>query len=141
MTHTAKAYFKRWHSGEPVSLTTADEVDQMLDALAAESWENSVAALYIDGRLDRAGRPDHELQVAVDYADKTMGVLRYSGNDGTYFSKGSTSSDGDSVLYYYLGNEREFPRNSVVPMEVARAAVKEFLQSGGERPTAVDWQE
>jgi hypothetical protein len=94
MTHTAKASFRRGPGAEPVLLATDADVDEMLDALTAESWENSVGAISVDGRLNRAGVPDHELQVAVDYADKAMGALRYSGSEGIYFSKGRLSGRG-----------------------------------------------
>ncbi len=133
MRHTAKAYFKPEHRTDPVLLTTADDVDHLLVALAAESWENSVAAIYIDGRTTRTGVPDHELQVAIDYADKTTGALRYTAHDGTYFTNG-TSSSGDSVVYFYMGNEVEYPRDSVVPIEDIRTAIKRFLETG-EGPT------
>jgi len=140
MAHTAKAYFKRGHGADPVLVTDVNDLDQLIDALAAESWENSVAALYVDGRLNQAGVPDHELLLAIDYENKTMSALRYMGDDGTYFSKGNADDD-DSVLYYYMGNDREFPRDSVLPIADVRVAVREFLQSGGERPTGVEWRE
>jgi hypothetical protein len=136
MRHTAKAYFKPEHRTNPILLTTANDVDHLLAALAAESWQNSVAAIYIDGRVTRTGVPDHELQVVVDYADKTTGALRYTAHDGTYFTNGSTT-DGDSVLYFYMGNEVEYPRASVVPIEDIRTAIKKFLETG-ERPTGVE---
>lgn len=140
MTHTAEAYFKRGHGADPVVLSTADEIDHLVDALVAEPWENSVAALYVCGRLNEAGVPDHELLVAVDYDNKSMGALRYMGGGGTYFSKGS-STDGDSVLYYYMGSDREFPRDAALPIEDVRAAVKAFVASGGARPEAVEWRD
>lgn len=139
MTHTAKAYFKRGHGADPVVLSTADEIDHLVDALVAEPWENSVAALYVDGRLNEAGVPDHELLVAVDFDNKSMGALRYMGGGGTYFSQGSSSEDG-SVLYYYMGSDREFPRDAVLPIEEVRAAVKAFLAGGGARPESVEWR-
>ena len=71
--------------------------------------------------------------MVVDYTDKTTGALRYTAHDGTYFTKG-TASRGDSVLYFYMGNDVEYPRDSVVPIDDIRTAVKNFLESG-ERPT------
>jgi hypothetical protein len=139
MPHTAKAYFKPEHRTNPVLLTTADDVDRLLAALAAESWENSVAAIYIDGRVTSTGVPDHELQVVVDYTDKTTGALRYTGRDGTYFTNGITSGS-DSVVYYYMGSDVEYPQASVVPIEDLRTAIKEFLVTGGERSTTVAWR-
>jgi hypothetical protein len=132
MRHTAKAYFKPEHRTNPILLTAPDDIDHLLAALTAESWQNSVATIYIDGHVTRTGVPDHELQVVVDYADKTTGALRYTAHDGTYFTKGASTS-GDSVVYFYMGNEVEYPRDSVVPIEDIRTAVKKFLETG-ERP-------
>ncbi|WP_350274736.1 Imm1 family immunity protein [Kribbella sp. HUAS MG21] len=108
--------------------------------LVAESWENSVAAIYVDDRLNQAGAPDHELLVAVDYQDKAKGALRYMGDTGAYITKGS-GHDADTVLYYYMGSDREFPRDSLLSLDEIRVAVREFLTSGGEQPSAVEWQE
>ncbi|WBQ03229.1 Imm1 family immunity protein [Kribbella sp. CA-293567] len=137
---TAKAYFKHGHGDDPVIAATDDDVDQLIDALVTESWENSVAAVYVDGRLNSAGVPDHELLVAVDYEDKTRGALRYMGRDGVYLSKG-ISSEADTVLYYYMGSDREFPRGSLLALDDIRTAVKEFLASGADRPTSIKWQD
>jgi hypothetical protein len=140
MSPAAEAYFTHEHDDHPVRLSSAEDVDQLIDALAAESWENTVAAVYVDDRLNQAGVPDHELLVAVDHENKAVGALRYMGGDGTYFSQGDARADG-SVLYYYMGSDREFPRASAVPLNLVRTAVKEFLLSGGERPTVVNWAE
>ncbi len=137
---TAKAYYKRGHGADPVLVNDAEAVDRLIDELVNESWENSVAAVYVDGRLNQAGVPDHELLVAVDYEDKTMGALRYMGGDGTYFSNGG-GNDDTTVLYYYMGSDREFPRTAILPIADVCAAVKEFLSSDGELPTGVEWQE
>jgi hypothetical protein len=51
--------------------------------------------------------PDHELRVAIDYDNKTLGALRYMGGDGTYFSRGAGEAT-DEVMYYYMGSDREF---------------------------------
>jgi len=134
MRHTAKAYFKPEHRTNPILLTTADDVDHLLAALSAESWQNSVATIYLDGRITSSGVPDHELQVAVDYTDKTTGALRYTGPHGTHFTNDPTDT-GDSVLYYYMGNDVEYPRSSVVPIEDIRTAVKKFLEYGEPSPT------
>jgi hypothetical protein len=101
-----------------------------------ESWENSVATMYVDGRMNEAGVPDHELQVAVDYKDRTTGALRYVGDGGTYFTAGGQTKEA-TTTYYYMGHDRDFPSNAALPVDEVRRAAKDF-SNGGHRPTAVE---
>jgi hypothetical protein len=140
MSHSAEAYFKHGQDENPLILFGAEDVDRLLEDLLSGSWENSIAALYVVGRDNAAGVPDHELLVAVDLQGKPTGALRYMGGDGTYFSDNQSGADGE-VLYYYMGSDREFPVSSSIPLEVLRLAVKEFLASGGNRPASVEWQD
>jgi hypothetical protein len=45
------------------------------------------------------------------------------------------------VIYYYLDHDHEYPRDSDISIDAIRRAVKEFLASGGKRPTCVQWQD
>lgn len=135
---TVKAYFKHGHGAAPVRVSTPEEVDALIDALLKEPFDNSVVALYVEGRLNKAGVPDHELLVAVN-ADDQVGALNYMGSAGSFFAKGATSKYEEAV-YYYMGHDREFPRDSALPLDVVRQAAKEFLASGGERPEGVGWE-
>lgn len=132
-----KAYYKHEHDAEPLRLETAADVDQLIDGLLAEDYERSVAALYVEGRINAAGAPDHELLVAVNNEDGDVGALRYMGGGGNYFSRGQAGGDKE-VTYYYTGSDREFPADSELPLAQIREAVKEFLDTG-ERPTTVEW--
>lgn len=114
-------------------------MDALIDDLLSEPFDNSIAALYVQGRDNKLGLPDHELQVAVNAQDN-VGALRYMGGSGTYFAKGTTSRY-DEVAYYYMGNDHGFPRDSDLPLDAVRAAAKEFLASGGERPQRVQWRD
>jgi Immunity protein Imm1 len=77
--------------------------------------------------------------VAID-AEDHVGGLRYVGPRFGGFSKGQVSQY-DEVVYYYLEHDHEFPRDSVIPVDDIRQAVKEFLASGGECPTCIQWQQ
>ncbi|MFF1818294.1 Imm1 family immunity protein [Kribbella sp. NPDC058245] len=134
---TIEAYYRHEHGDKPVRIQTDEDLDALVDALLAEPYENSVAALYVEGRLNAAGVPDHELLVAVNHEDR-VGGLRFMGDGGTYFSAGEPSRH-DEVIYYYMGNDREFPRASEITIDTLRKAVKTFLANGGHRPTGVEW--
>ncbi|GAB3154883.1 hypothetical protein GCM10027290_50050 [Micromonospora sonneratiae] len=135
-TSEVVAYFR--HDLGAVVITNDEDVDRLVDALLAEPFENSVAAMYSTARPKLAsGVPDHELLLAVN-ADDSVGGLRYMG-DGTWYSKG-TPSKHDEVYYCYMGSDRDFPHDSEVSLEQLRQAAREFLRSGGQRPTAIPWQ-
>jgi hypothetical protein len=133
-----KAYYKHEHAEAPLLLQTPEDADRLIDGLLAGDYSNSVAAMYVEGRLNAAGVPDHELLVAIDNEDGDVGALRYMGGGGTYYSQGRAGGDKE-VIYYYTGSDREFPANSEIPIEEIRAAVKELLASGG-RPASIEWQ-
>ncbi|MGH3736450.1 MAG: Imm1 family immunity protein [Micromonosporaceae bacterium] len=132
-----EAYFKHEHADAPMRLSTPEDVDALVDAMLREPYENSVAALYVEGRLNAARVPDHELLLAVNQQDK-VGGLRYMGGDGTYYATGKRSAY-EQVVYFYTGSQREFPRDSELPLDVVRRVVKEFLAWGGERPGGIEW--
>jgi immunity protein Imm1 of predicted polymorphic toxin system len=140
MTTTAEAYFRHEHADAPVRISTEADVDQLIDDLLAEDYENSVATLYIDGRLNAAGVPDHELLVGVNNEEGKVGSLRYMGGPGTFYGAGQTT-DHDELVYYYTGHDREFPLDSELSIEAIRRAIKEFVVSGGERPESIEWQD
>jgi hypothetical protein len=138
--NVVNAYYKHEHGGAPLRLQTSEDVDRLVDGLLEEEYSNSVAALYADGRLNAAGVSDHELLVAINNEDKDVGALRYMGGDGTYFTKGQASGEKE-VIYYYTGSDREFPADSEIPINEVRKALKEFLESGGERPGSPEWHD
>ncbi|MFI5712683.1 Imm1 family immunity protein [Kribbella sp. NPDC051620] len=139
MTATAEAYFRHEHDEQPVRISTEADVDRLVDDLLGEDYENSAATVYVGGRLNSAGVPDHELLIGIDNAGGILGSLRYMNESGTYYGAGQPS-DHDELVYYYAGQDREFPADSQLPVEAIRAAVKEFVSKGGGRPTSVEWK-
>lgn len=138
MTYTAEVYYLHEHDGHPVIVRTDDEVDAFVNALLTQPPSNSMANLYIVERPHTNGYPDDELGVGV-YADGGVGGLWYFGDGGTWHSLGAESSRGE-VVYFYMGNDTQFPIDSEIPLSVVRQGIKEFLVTGGHRPTCVSWQ-
>lgn len=139
MTSGITAYYRHEHHDNPVTLHTSADTDALVDALLAEPVANRTATLYHQDRpRNVAGVPDHELLVAVD-PDTSTGALRYSGDGGSWYSRGDSDKVG-TVLYYYAGSDNEFPADAELPLHLVRAAVVEFLTTGGQRPTGTAWQ-
>jgi hypothetical protein len=140
MTYSAEAYFQ---NDEPTIVTSADDLDALVDALLNAGPQHSVAALCVRERpLSEAGLLDDEFEIAVDAAAKVGGV-RYAGShgheSGVWYAVGQ--SGPEPLMYVHAGNESLFPADSELPLDVVRAAAKEFLATGGDRPASVDWRE
>ena len=124
----------------PKILSSSGEIDAMIDQLLDLTILNSIAALYVVERPRLpSGGVDHELMVAVDQ-DRKTGALKFMDATGNWVTLGSSENQNDVRLYYLHANETEFPPDSGIPLPVVRQAAKEFLASGGQRPTCVRWQ-
>jgi hypothetical protein len=143
MSHTIEAYFRHEHDGEPVVLRTDADVDQLVDDLLAESFDHTMAALYLTERpLTEQGYPDHDFRVGIN-AERNLGGMKFAGTidgaAGVWYAVG-TASQHDEVVYEYAGHPETLPIDSELPLELISEAVKEFLRSGGERPGSIQWR-
>nr|BAK19874.1 hypothetical protein [Streptomyces rochei] len=140
MTHgRVHAYYRSEHGDNPALLQSSSDVDAMVDALLASRPSENLAALHsLERPLMPAGVPDHELLVGAR-GDLQVGVLGYM-DDGNWVSFDPSGGRGDAS-YSIMGNATEFPSHSELPITLVRQAVKEFLSSGGQRPTCIQWQE
>ncbi|MFF6982304.1 Imm1 family immunity protein [Streptomyces sp. NPDC008343] len=135
----AEAYYRTEHAdGRPI--LTSGDVDSFIDDLLGGSDSENMAELHsLDRPLLASGFPDHEFLVGVD-KELQVGVLSFMDETGNLVSLGDTEGRG-SVSYFIVENGTEFPDRSEIPISLVRQAVKEFLTSGGQRPTFIQWQE
>ncbi|MFF2382631.1 Imm1 family immunity protein [Streptomyces sp. NPDC058108] len=133
------AYYRHEHGDSPVLLQSPSDVDSLFDALVAGGPSENLAALHsLERPLMPAGVPDHELLVGAD-RDLQVGVLAFM-DDGNWFSLDPFRGPGQTS-YSIMGAATDFPTNSRIAISLARQAVMEFLSSGGQRPTCIQWQE
>jgi hypothetical protein len=142
MTYTIGAYYRHEHNRNPVILTSNEDVDQLIDALLGETFHHTMAALYVRERPKTdQGLPDHNFRIGID-PERKLGSLKFAGTvDGTtgvWYAAGQTPQH-DEVFYEYAGHPEDFPLDSEVSLDLIRAAVKEFLATGGDRPASVEW--
>jgi len=122
---------------EPTIMRSDEDIDGFLAQLMAAGPEFTAATVYaVDETSDV--EPDHQVVVGVD-AGSSSGGLSYAGEDGEWFSKG-TSADPDGVVFVYFGTGHDFPADARVPVEVVRQALSELLEKQGRRPDSVTWQ-
>lgn len=143
MTYSIEAYYRHEHDDEPVVVRTDGDVDQLIDALLAESFDHTMAAFYVTERpATDQGYPDHDFRVGIN-AEQGVGGLKFAGTHdyirGVWYAVGRVP-EATKVFYEYAGHPEDFPIDSQISVEQVREAVKKFLNSGGERPDSVEWR-
>jgi hypothetical protein len=130
------------HGEKPELLRTVEDVDAVIDTLLTEPSspvrENLAQIHSLEREPMPSGYPDHELLVGAD-RDLQVGLLAFMDADGNVVTSGSPETRTDPA-YFIQGQMTEFPAHSEIPLDLVRQAAKEFLTSGGERPTCVGWQ-
>jgi hypothetical protein len=139
MDFRVHAYYNRQHADKLAVISTPEDVDSLIEALTFGPEFENMATLYsLQREFLSAGVPDHEFLVGIN-RERSVGIVSYV-EDANYLSLGSSKSGNEEVEYYIDDNVREFPASAEIPIPLAREAVKEFLLSGGQRPTCVTWQ-
>ncbi|MFD0276834.1 Imm1 family immunity protein [Kitasatospora sp. NPDC127111] len=135
----AELRYRRDRIENPDYLNTVEDVDVLIDELLdGPANENLAQIIHLDREQLRPGWPDHELQVGVD-KELQVGVLSFLDRSGNYVTAGPAESR-NAPEYYLAGHWTKFPDQTEIPIGLIREAVKEFLASGGQRPTCVTWK-
>ena len=83
--------------------------------------------------------PEHALEVVVGHPTSSL-LVWHVGFDEIACSVGTVEQPEDFAFDY--GGHRTTPyADAAIPVEVAAEAVREFVTSGGRRPTVVDWKD
>ncbi|MET8542673.1 Imm1 family immunity protein [Kitasatospora sp. NPDC004799] len=147
MKEIAEFRFRPDHMESPGHLNSADDVDVLIEELLTGStYENLAQIIHLsrDGVKPRIPGynlpelPDHDFQVGVD-RDLQVGVLLFIDGTGNFVSAGPPESR-NSPVYFIAGHRTEFRDQVEIPIDLVREAVKEFLLSGGQRPTCISWK-
>ncbi|MCG6498838.1 Imm1 family immunity protein [Kitasatospora sp. A2-31] len=135
-----EARYKEGHGKSPAIITTVEGVDELIDdLLAGEDTFSTLAEAYsLDRGPSPSGYPGHQLLVGVKKS-LNLGIVSYMDEDGNVSSVGSPETRVKPT-YHFMWHMTEFFDHSEVPIPLVRQAVKEFLLSGGRRPSCVEWQ-
>src|SRR5262245_31274006 len=122
-----------YQRGGEIVLSTEQEVEALLGRIRDEAEPPAVMA-YVSVQ---GGTYGQLLQIGV-HGDR--GWMSYGKGPDAWWSKGS-DSDGDAFSYFQRTHTVEVPASAEIPYEAVSAGVREFLRTGGERPTNVEWVE
>ncbi|GGM70339.1 hypothetical protein GCM10012275_45910 [Longimycelium tulufanense] len=137
MPYTIEAYYANPQGADSVLLSAAEELDGLVDDLAAAGPEDRDALLYLAG----VEVPARELRVEVD-GQASVGALSFTedtGSTATWFSHSGHGGGGLTTLYADRVSRMPFPPDALLPLDTVRQALREFRRTG-QRPTCVDWQ-
>lgn len=136
----AMALHRITQKGNPAPLTTLEQADSLIDQLLESSGAEGLAQVH---SLERTRLPsgyfDHELLVGAD-GELGVGLLAMANRHGNFVTVGTLDSRADPA-YSLAGHRTEIPGHSEIPINLVRKAFKEFLTTGGSRPTCVDWKD
>ncbi|MFE7564516.1 Imm1 family immunity protein [Kitasatospora sp. NPDC057500] len=147
MSLRAEVRYRRDRIEIPDHLDSLEDVDVLIDELLAGPVDENLAQIiHLDREVivlgDPAGPgteiPDHQLQVGVD-KELQVGVLLFIDRSGNFVTAGAADSR-NAPEYYLAGHWTRFRDQVEIPLDLVREAVKEFLSSGGQRPTCVPWK-
>ncbi|NEB94074.1 Imm1 family immunity protein [Streptomyces bauhiniae] len=139
MLKGAEAVFAKEHSGAPLLLASGEAVDRMIDALMGGHPHGEMAKVTsLDRETFPSGEPDHEFLVGVD-PDGKVGIVCFADAEASFVPKGVAARK--EVTYMLLTYPRDFLESPEIPIDLVRRATKEFVHSGGLRPTCIEWQE
>ena len=115
---------------------TADDLDAELSRLALECQEKGRLGLF-----DLKSPSGFVMGIVLGGTESALSFGRADGEPPYFGSLGPASAD-EPVLTTYLDlyHHTEFPRWSVISLEAATDAAKEFLETGT-RPTRITWRE
>lgn len=124
------------HDQPTTHLRTRAEVDAFVDELLTLGPQYTAATAYAvqEGSEEL---PDHELLIGVS-SQTSLGAVRYSGADGTWYVQGERTNP-DGVVFAYFGSGQEFPADADVPLAVVRDALWGLLLAEGQRPEGLGW--
>jgi hypothetical protein len=119
---------------QEVAVSSIAELDRLLDEISANAQRAErpeLPTLFDEEGRSLAVGLGHELSVLA-WADDDEG-------SNPLLSEGDLQAEGNEVGFFYGNQYSYFPVTALIPVTVARDAMREFVTLGA-RPTMVRWQ-
>ncbi|MCP2257269.1 Immunity protein Imm1 [Streptoalloteichus tenebrarius] len=143
MTYTLEIYLQsEAEDALPMTARTAEEVDAAIKRVltAAGTFNHNPTAYVVEGPKWK-DKPGHGLKFDVAPEENIAALVYFGpGSDSPSMSLSNLPTGNASPLYRDIDSATPFPANAAITLDHLRAAVHEFHESGGLRPTCVDWQ-
>lgn len=129
-----------WDDLGEVQITTAEELDTLLDQVATRRDEDGLGyKVGIFAEVARSRPLPFGMEITLGHPDRAW--LFYSGPEGTGlgFDPDLPPWDGEPVWFNTGGDASDFGADRLLlTPELARQAIREYVQTG-QRPTCVQW--
>jgi hypothetical protein len=123
----------KWDASPEATVQTIDELDRQLDRLQQDCIAAPVLATV---ELLSSG---DSLSIGLGRAESVLNFVSGSG-DPPYWSSVGERKEDDAVGFNFMGELSEIPLRHLIPIDMARQAVRDFVQSG-KLSARVKWEE
>lgn len=120
---------------EKTIVSDEDELDRILDELTRVAIDDDMPM-----SVELSVSDNTTLMIVLGLEVSQVTFYSFSSSDGReYFVSLGPADDDEWVVFYYRGHYSEVPRKTFIPIHIARAAIREYFQTGA-RPKEVSWK-
>ena len=123
----------RWAEKPEVAIGTVEELDRLLDQL---QQENIPSPVLVTVELQSSG---DSLSIGLGRKESVLNFVSGSGNPPYWSSVGEHEED-EAVGFNFMGELSEIPLRHLIPLDLARQAVRDFVRTG-KLSQIVKWEE
>jgi hypothetical protein len=123
-----------WDEGRVVHLHDGEELEAWIDTLSAEARRGTpflAELVHEDGS---------SLSIGLGHSLSVLNYVRGSGDPPYLQSRGMPTPSRAPLAFLYRGDVSEFPPESLVPTDAARAALRLFFERGV-LSDDIEWEE
>jgi hypothetical protein len=123
----------KWDASPETTVHTIEDLDQLLDRLQQDCTTAPVLATV---KLPSSG---DSLSIGLGRAESVLNFVSGSG-DPPYWSSVGEHEEDEAVGFNFMGELSEIPLRHLIPLDLARQAVRDFVQTG-KLSHKVTWEE
>ena len=123
----------RWAEKPEIAISTVEELDRLFDELEQEFIQSPV---LLTVELPSSG---DSLSIGLGRSESVLNFVSGTGNPPYWSSVGDHEED-EAVGFNFMGELSEIPLRHLIPIELARQAVHDFVRTGKLSPI-VKWEE
>jgi hypothetical protein len=120
----------QWNLSREQSFTSAEDLDSLLDELHAQGEPVMAVVESING---------YSLAIGLGRSLSVLNFVPVTGDPPSFTSLGSHRGD-ETIQFNFMGSISEFPIKNAVPMEDARSAMREFVETG-QLASKLEWEQ